>query len=145
VRATIFDLPATIAIARKVARREGVKGLRFIAGDFHMDSLGSGYDLILLSQIFHAFSEEENIALLEKCREALNPTGRMVVQEFPINEARTSPPRSALFSVNMLVATENGRCYTSREIRQWLKKTGFRDIALKNLTETVIVEGRVRS
>ncbi|MGW8273369.1 MAG: methyltransferase, partial [Thermodesulfovibrionales bacterium] len=50
VRATIFDLPETIRIARRVARREGVGGLRFLAGDFHVDSIGSGYDLILLSQ-----------------------------------------------------------------------------------------------
>jgi ubiquinone/menaquinone biosynthesis C-methylase UbiE len=142
VKATIFDLPATIAIARRLARREGIKGLSFIAGDFHTDVIGSGYDLILLSQIFHAFSAEENIALLKKCREALNPGGRVVIQEFPINNARTSPSHSALFSVNMLVGTQNGRCYSPREMKQWLLKNGFRDIMVKSLTETVLVEGR---
>ena len=142
VKATIFDLPETIAIARKVARREGVKGLNYITGDFHVDSIGSGYDLILLSQIFHAFSIEENKALLSKCRNALNPGGRVVVQEFPINDARTFPPHSALFSVNMLVGTESGRCYPPREMKQWLAETGFRDIVVKNLPETVLVEGR---
>jgi SAM-dependent methyltransferase len=110
VKAVVFDLPGTIKIAKKVARREGVKGIRFIEGDFHADSIGSGYDLILLSQIFHAFSAEENIALLHKCKKAVNPGGRVVVQEFPINDLRTSPPHSALFSVNMLVGTEKGRC-----------------------------------
>ena len=143
VKATIFDLPATIAIARKVARREGVKGLSFIAGDFHTDSIGTGYDLILISQIFHAFSKEENIALLAKCRSALNPGGRVVVQEFPINEARTSPPHSALFSVNMLVATRSGRCYSPREMKQWLRETGYKNIVVKTLAETVLVEGKV--
>lgn len=143
VKATIFDLPATIAIARKIARREGVKGLGFITGDFHTDSIGTGYDLILISQIFHAFSKEENIALLGKCRGALNPGGRVVVQEFPINDARTSPPRSALFSVNMLVATRSGRCYSPREMKQWLRQTGFKNIVVKNLEETVLVVGKV--
>ena len=143
VKATIFDLPATIAIARKVARREGVKGLVFITGDFHTDSIGAGYDLVLISQIFHAFSKEENIALLAKCRSALNPGGRVVVQEFPINDALTSPPHSALFSVNMLVGTRSGRCYSPREMKQWLRETGFKDIVVKNLEETVLVEGRV--
>ncbi len=143
VKATIFDLPATIDIARKVARREGVKGLSFITGDFHTDPIGTGYDLILISQIFHAFSEEENIALLGKCRKALNPGGRVVVQEFPINDARTSPPHSALFSVNMLVGTQSGRCYSPREMKQWLRETGFKNIVFKNLEETVLVEGKV--
>ena len=144
IKATIFDLPETIAIARKVARREGVKDLGFIAGNFQTDSIGTGYDLILISQIFHAFSVEENIALLGKCRNALNPGGRVVVQEFPINDALTAPPQSALFSVNMLVATPSGRCYSPREMKKWMKETGYRDIAVKNLEETVLVEGRVK-
>jgi len=144
VKATIFDLPATIAIARKVARREGVKGIGFIAGDFHTDPIGAGYDLILISQIFHAYSREENIALLAKCRKALNPGGRVAVQEFPINDARTSPPHSALFSVNMLVGTPSGRCYSPAEMKQWLRETGFKNIIVKNLEETVLVEGKVR-
>ncbi len=141
VEATLFDLPDTIKIAKKVARREGVRGINFITGDFHADCIGAGYDLILLSQIFHAYSAEENIALLRKCREAVDPGGRVVVQEFPINEARTSPSHSALFAVNMLVGTEKGRCYSPGEIKHWLAETGFRKITVKTLPETVIITG----
>ena len=144
IKSTVFDLPETIKIARKVARREGVRGIRFIAGDFHVDGIGSGYDLILLSQISHAFSAEENIALLRKCETAVNPGGRVVVQEFPINETRTSPPRSALFSVNMLVGTEKGRCYSPKEIKQWLAETGFKNVRVKYLAETVLIMGERR-
>jgi ubiquinone/menaquinone biosynthesis C-methylase UbiE len=144
VTATLFDLPETVAIAKKVARREKVQGLRFISGDFHADSIGSGYDLILVSQIFHAFSVEENIALLRKCREALNPGGRVVVQEFPIDGSRTAPPQSALFSINMLVGTAQGRCYSPREMKQWFRENGFKNIVVKCLPETVLVEGRIK-
>jgi ubiquinone/menaquinone biosynthesis C-methylase UbiE/predicted transcriptional regulator len=141
IQSTVFDLPETINIAKKVARREGVKGIRFIAGDFHVDSIGSGYDLILLSQIFHAFSAEENIALLRKCNTAVNLGGKVVVQEFPINDNRTSPPHSALFSVNMLVGTERGRCYSPKEIKRWLSETGFKNIGITYLPETVLIMG----
>jgi len=119
-----------------------VKDISFIAGDFHADSIGSVYDLVLLSQVFHAFSAEENIALLRKCRAAINPGGRVVIQEFPINEDRTSPPHSALFSVNMLVATEKGRCYSPKEMKQWLSETGFKNIVVKNLHETIVIIGK---
>jgi ubiquinone/menaquinone biosynthesis C-methylase UbiE len=145
VKATIFDRQPTIAIAKKVARREGAKSLRFLTGDFQHDDIGSGYDLVLLSQIFHAYSAEENMALLSKCRMALNPGGRVVVQEFPINDALTSPARSAIFSINMLVGTSSGRCYAPKEMRQWLTKTGFDHIFVKNLEETVIIGGRAKS
>jgi ubiquinone/menaquinone biosynthesis C-methylase UbiE/DNA-binding transcriptional ArsR family regulator len=141
VKATVFDLPETIRIAKKVGRREGVRGIRFIAGDFHVDTIDSKYDLILLSQIFHAFSAEENIALLRKCRIAINLGGRVVVQEFPINEERAAPLHSALFSVNMLVGTEKGRCYSPKEIKRWLVETGFKDIIIKDLPETVLIMG----
>lgn len=141
VRATVFDLPETVEIARKVALREKAGGIVFISGDFHSDSIGSGYDLILVSQILHAFSGEENLSLLRKCKKALNPGGRVVVQEFPIDKSRTAPPQSALFSVNMLVGTVNGRCYTNREMKGWLTETGFRKIAVKRLPETVLIEG----
>ncbi|MBA4373206.1 MAG: hypothetical protein C0402_10145 [Thermodesulfovibrio sp.] len=145
IKATIFDRQPTIAIAKKVARREGAKGLHFLAGDFQQDDIGSGYDLILLSQIFHAYSSEENVALLNKCKKALNPFGRVVVQEFPINDELTSPARSAVFSINMLVGTKSGRCYSPREMKQWLASTGFGSIRVKNLEETVMVEGRVKA
>ena len=141
VQATVFDLPATIKTAKKVARLEGVKGIRFIEGDFHVDSLGAGYDLVLLSQIFHAFSAEENIALLRRCKTAVNLGGRVVIQEFPINEMRTAPPHSALFSVNMLVGTEKGRCYSPKEMKRWLEETGFKNIVIKYLPETVVITG----
>ena len=141
VKAAIFDLPETIAIARRVARRGGAKGITFITGDFHTDRIGSGYDLILLSQIFHAFSAEDNMALLRKCRTAVNPGGRVAVQEFPINESLTAPPHSALFSVNMLVGTEKGRCYSPKEMKSWLEETGFKNITIKNLPETVLILG----
>jgi ubiquinone/menaquinone biosynthesis C-methylase UbiE len=141
VKVTVFDLPETIKIAKKVARHEGTKGIRFIAGDFHVDSIGSGYDLILLSQIFHAYSAEENIALLRKCKKAINPGGRVVIQEFPINDMRTVPPHGALFSVNMLVGTEKGRCYSPKEMKRWLAEIGFKNIGIKYLPETVLIIG----
>lgn len=141
IRAVVFDLPETIKIAKRVVRREGVKGVGFISGNFRSDSIGAGYDLILVSQILHAFSEEDNIALLGKCAAALNPGGTVVVQEFPITESRTAPPRSALFSVNMLTGTENGRCYSPREIKRWLVQAGFEYVAVKTLPETVLITG----
>lgn len=141
VRATIFDLPETIKIARRVVRSERAARIRFIAGDFHVDDIGSGYDLILISQIFHAYSPEENITLLSKCKAAIKTGGRIAIQEFPINDARTYPPHSALFSVNMLVATEKGRCYSPKEMKRWLAEVGLGNIVAKDLPETVLIMG----
>lgn len=139
VRVTLFDLPDTVKMARRVAR--GRKGIRFKGGDFMHDDIGKGYDLILISQIFHAYPPEENLEVLGKCLGALNPGGRVAVHEFNISEDRTSPQHSALFSINMLVNTEGGRCYSPQEIKGWLLEAGFMGVREKSLGDTVVVVG----
>ena len=142
IKATIFDMPETIAIARKIIRKEGGKGIKYIQGDFHSDHIGSGYDLILMSQILHSNSAEDNTALIKKCAAALNPGGRIAVHEFPIDETRTAPPFSALFSINMLVSTDGGRCFTPREIGGWLRNAGLKGVKKAMLSETMLITAR---
>jgi 2-polyprenyl-3-methyl-5-hydroxy-6-metoxy-1,4-benzoquinol methylase len=139
---TLFDVPDTIKIAQGIIRKSGIKNIDFIKGDFMSDNIGSGYDLIFISQVVHSFSPEGNISLLRKCKDALNPGGRIAVQEFYIDKSRAFPPNSALFSVNMLVNTESGRCYPPLEIKQWLSGLRFKEIKEKMLDDTVLVVGR---
>lgn len=144
VEVTLFDLPETIKIARDVVSRSRAnrKKIRFMDGDFLRDDIGSGYDLILISQIVHMFSGKLNMTLLRKCRKALNANGRVVVHEFFINEARTMPPWSSLFAVNMLVSTEGGRTYSPVDIKNWFLKTGFRSVRKKIVVDGVLVSAR---
>jgi len=144
VDVTLFDLPETIRIARDVVSRSGTGSdcIAFMEGDFLRDDIGSGYDLILISQIVHSFSEKVNMWLLRKCRKALNKNGRVVVHEFLINEKRTLPPWSALFAVNMLVGTEGGRTYSPGDIKGWFLKTGFRNVGKKVVVDGVLVSAR---
>jgi predicted nicotinamide N-methyase len=136
---TLFDYPETLKIARKVARSAGVK-LRMKGGDFTVDPIGRGYDLILVSQIFHAYDEDSCRAITGKCFDALAPGGRIAVQEIPVTEDRTDPPSGALFAINMLVATEGGRTYPAPEICEWLEDAGFIKPKVKELKETVLIE-----
>ena len=144
VEVMLFDLPATIKIARDVVSRSGAstENIRFMSGDFLSDDFGSGYDLILISQIVHMFSEKVNMMLLKKCRRALNENGRVVVHDFLINEARTMPAWSSLFAINMLVSTEGGRTYSPGDIKGWFLKTGFGSVRKKTVVDGVLVSAR---
>ena len=130
-----------IEIAKKIARRERSRPIRFMSGDFTTDDIGRGYDLILISQILHAYSVKDNVLLLKKCRNSLSHGGRVVVLEFPLSNDKIYPVQSALFSVNMLVNTAGGRCYSSEEIRGWLQKVGLKDIDEHKSDDTVIISG----
>jgi len=142
VRVTLFDSPETIEVAQEIIKKERCKPIRFMQGDFLTDDIGSGYDLILISQVLHAYSVKDNRCILRKCKKALNDGGgRIVIQEFPISNDRIYPLQSALFSVNMLVNTEGGRCYSPKEIRGWLNDIGLKGIKEQMFDDTLIISG----
>jgi SAM-dependent methyltransferase len=139
---TLFDLPGTLEIAQDMIRQSRVKNISFRSGDFHLDDIGSGYDLVLLSQVLHSNSETETQTLLGRVFDALAQRGRIAIHEFTLNEDRASPVPGALFSVNMLVNTAGGRSYTRKEMKGWLTKAGFKKTTVKDLGDTVVVTGR---
>jgi 2-polyprenyl-3-methyl-5-hydroxy-6-metoxy-1,4-benzoquinol methylase len=142
IEVTLFDLPEAIAIAKELVSERGIEPVNFMAGDFHTDDIGSGYDLVFISQIVHSLSINESLALIKKAREALGPRGRIVIHDFLLEKDRARPVHAALFSVNMLVNTTAGRSYTVQEMRGWLTEAGFSAVRAKALGETVIVTGR---
>jgi ubiquinone/menaquinone biosynthesis C-methylase UbiE len=143
IQVTLFDTPETIAIAKVVVSKHKKKAARinFRPGDFIDDDIGKEYDLVFMSQIAHSYSDKDNIMLLKKCRKALNPGGRAAIQEFLISDDRTTPLPSVLFSINMLVNTTGGRCYSPKEMRSWFQKAGFRDIKKQLVADGVLVIG----
>jgi 2-polyprenyl-3-methyl-5-hydroxy-6-metoxy-1,4-benzoquinol methylase len=142
VKVTLFDSPETIRIAKEIIEKESLNNIHFISGDFMSDDIGKGYDLIFISQILHSYSEKDNLQLLRKCKKALNNSGRVVIQEFYISGNRTHPAQGSLFSVNMLVNTESGRCYSPEDIKGWLLKAQLKDIKEKKLIDdTILITG----
>ena len=131
-KVTLFDLPETVRIARRILSEKGRSGeVEIAAGDFLKDPLGGPYDFVWISQILHAFSERECIRILRRARQAMAPKGRVAVQEFLLDEGKTSPPGPAFFSVHMVAATEGGRSYTEGEIKGMLSTAGFRKVSAR--------------
>ena len=142
IAVTLFDLPNTVEIAREIMAGPKAANIEFLSGDFHADDIGGGYDLVFVSQIFHSYSADDNRVLLAKARNALNPKGKIAVQEFLLGKDRARPIPGALFSVNMLVNTTSGRCYTQQEMKQWFAQTGFKGIKSTILGDTVVLTAR---
>jgi ubiquinone/menaquinone biosynthesis C-methylase UbiE len=142
IRVTLFDLPETIEIAKKVIGKERADGISLMGGDFMTDEIGKCYDLVFMSQILHSYSEKDNLRLLKKCRKTLNKGGKVGIQEFYLDRSRTHPLQGALFSVNMLVNTEGGRCYPTEEIRSWILKTGLKKIKKAFIDDSVVIVGQ---
>lgn len=131
MRATLFDQPAVIEMARpRLARAGALERVTLAAGDFYTDELPTGHDLALLSAIIHQNSPQQNIDLYRKVWRALQPGGRIVIRDHVLHPDRTQPRAAAVFAVNMLVGTEGGNCYTFEDMRAGLMKAGFERVRL---------------
>ncbi len=142
INVTLLDYPETLRIAKRLIRGAQVgKRIRLLAGDFTEDDWGLDYDMVFVSQILHAYGPGECRAMMKKCYDCLSPKGRVVVQEFYLEESRTAPLQGAIFAINMLVNTPAGRTYTVGEMSSWMKKAGFAAISHKILDEGVLIFG----
>jgi len=128
LRATVFDLPTALEIAReKIAEAGFSDRIKTHPGDFFNEALPKGADVVLLSMILHDWTPEKNWVILTRCFDALPSGGAVIVSELMMNDEKTGPVSAALMSLNMLIETE-GRNYTWAEYTQWLKEVGFREI-----------------
>ena len=134
VRCEILDVPEVVPLSAEYVRKAGVSAqVSLRAGDMLRDDFGSGYDLIMLNAICHMFSEEQNQDIFRRARFALAASGRLVVQDFVLNPDKTGPQHAALFSLNMLVATDVGASYSEPEYTRWMKAADFNEVRRINL------------
>jgi cyclopropane fatty-acyl-phospholipid synthase-like methyltransferase len=130
LKTAIFDLPNVIPISKKIVEKEGFAGkIQHHSGDYTSDKLPTGFDLVFLSAIIHSNSSETNQDLVKKCYNSLNTDGKIVIQDWIMNDAKTDPVQGAIFSINMLVGVEGGDCYSEKEVSTWMRNAGFTDIS----------------
>ncbi|MFC1652296.1 methyltransferase [Planctomycetota bacterium] len=135
-RATLFDLPDVIPMARQRLAEAGMLNcVTLVAGDYNTDALPSGVDLAWLSAITHQNSRSQNRTLYQRIFTALSDGGTLLIRDNVLETDRTCPVAGALFAVNMLVATEGGNSYSFAEYREDLKQAGFSDVALLHADE----------
>ena len=119
-----LDFPSVLEVTAENARAAGV-AITLLPGSAFVVDLGAGYDAVLVTNFFHHFPIEDNIALMKRFHAALRPGGRMLALEFVPNQDRISPPVSASFSMMMLTNTPAGDAFTMAEYDQMLDAAGF--------------------
>ncbi len=131
MKATLFDRPEVIAMARERLKEEGVLNrVRLVAGDFSRDELPQGHDLAFVSAVIHQNSPGQNLSLFRRVHRSLVAGGRVVIRDHVMEPDRIHPKDGAIFAVNMLVNTSGGGTYTFAEIESALSQAGFSRIRL---------------
>lgn len=132
LHAVIFDKPTTESFARKtVAQFNLNERIDFIPGDFTSDSIPGGpYDAAWLSHILHSNTIDDCYRIVKKCVGAMEAGGIILIHDFILNNSKDSPEFPALFSLNMLLAGNDGRSYSQEEIFEMLQHAGVEQLKL---------------
>ena len=115
-------------------------------GNYHTDDFGTGYDVVVLSNMLHQEDPRTCAALLRKAHEALADGGLLIVQLAFLNADRTSPVWAALQSLQLLLMYPGGRAYSFDEVHAMLPDAGFTSAKTKKMSmlssESLIVATR---
>jgi len=123
--AIVWDRPEVLKVAREMAAAHGVADrLQCRAGDMFHDPVPDGVDTILLSNILHDWDVPDCQALIRRCAGALPPGGRLLIHDVFLDDDHGGPLAIALYSAALFRLTE-GRAYSAREYRHWLREAGL--------------------
>ncbi len=137
LKITIFDLPATLKVTKRIIEEEGMSGkIDLLEGDYNTDKIPEGFDIAFLSNIIHSEDEETNMVLMKNIFGALNKGGKLIIKDHILDDNLTSPAFAAIFSITMLLLTK-GRDYSVKEVSTWLQDAGFKTIEWKKLPESL--------
>ncbi|MEU8163760.1 class I SAM-dependent methyltransferase [Micromonospora parva] len=124
---TSLDWPNVLAVTEKHAERLGVRDrASFLPGDMFTTDLGGPYDVALLTNVTHHFSEERVHELVNRLGSVVKPGGRLVIVGFTTgDESPALDPAPYLFSVLMLVWTFEGESHSVAAYNRALAAAGF--------------------
>lgn len=121
-----LDWPQVLEVARENAHHAGIaERFELLAGDALRRELGSGYDVVLVTNFFHHFDRETCVGLMRRIKESLADSGIVLTLEFVPDPDRVSPPVPATFALTMLASTPAGDAYTFAEYDSMWQEAGL--------------------
>jgi len=141
LKGVLFDLPATADEARTAFAARGLAGrCECVGGDFFA-AVPAG-DCIILSAVISDWNDEKSVAILENCRRALSPDGRLLLIERLLVPEEPAP-QSVFMDLQMLVIG-GGTGRSAAEYRKILGAAGLELVrVLPTGTARSIFEARV--
>ena len=129
LRAPVYDLPTTQPFAIQTIDRFDLSDrITFTPGDYVEEDVTGTYDVAWLSHILHGEGPEVCKGVITKVASALEPGGLILIHDFILEDSFDGPLFPALFSLNMLINTDEGRSYSEAQITKMLDRVGVKEI-----------------
>jgi C-methyltransferase len=130
-----LDWPNVLPLARERAAAMGIGDrVATIAGDMFDVELGGPYDVVMITNVLHHFSERRAAQLLGRAADVLADDGRIVLVGFTVSDVPPADEAAAhLFSILMLIWTHEGEVHSEGAYRTLLADAGFTDVTLHSV------------
>jgi len=134
VQITVVDSAASVAVGREFLQgKPEARRIRLAAGDPAKDELPKGrFDAAFLSNSLHSMSLASVGDLLRRVRRALRPKGLLVIRDRFMEEKGPWPVENALYDLQLLLTTRQGRCHCIREMADAARAAGFRSVSSRD-------------
>ncbi len=124
--AVLVDRPNAEDAVRELAEEEGVGDrVTFLPVDFLKSGFGDNFDLILMSNIVHCLSPEQNEVLVKRVAGSLRYGGRVAIKDLAVEPDFSGPGWALRFGFTMAMSSEGGAVYPEKQVVQWITKMGL--------------------
>ncbi len=128
LQVVLFDLPPVADLARQRFAEHGFADRsQAVGGDFFVDALPGGADLVTLVRVLHDHDDDAALALLKSARTALDEDGTLLIAEPMAGTPGAEASGDAYFGFYLL-AMGSGQPRTLTEIEGLLDEAGFADV-----------------
>lgn len=130
-----LDWPNVLPVALARADRMGIADrVSAIGGDMFEADLGGPYDVVMITNVLHHFSQDRAVDLLRRAAGVLTEDGLIVVVGFTVSDAPPAEDADAhLFSILMLIWTHEGEVHSLQDYQRMLHDAGFADPEARNV------------
>jgi hypothetical protein len=139
IQGTLFDLPAVVERAHSLIADLGLSDRCRIEGGDFFSSVPAGADAYILQHIIHDWEDQDAIAILRNCREAMRSHSKVLLVEMVI------PPGNGPFFgkwLDLMMLLVGGRERTEEEYRRLFSAAGLKlNRVIPTASEVSIVEG----
>ena len=132
----VVDLPAVVGSAETAARELGLSNRSTAVASNFFEHVPAA-DLYLLKHVLHDWNDDESVSILKRCRESIQPGGKVAVIEILLGEMG-EPSLGPLMDLNMMIMC-TGRERTLDEYRGLIEKAGFRFSKVKPIRSPMVV------
>jgi hypothetical protein len=126
LQGTLFDLPGVVSLARERLAATGVaERCQCVAGDFFTSGLPAG-DLHLLSRVLHDWDDASAVAILQRCREAMESNGCLRIVEAVLPDRPGQNAAVTMMDLHMLLLFRDAHERTVAGYETLLARAGLR-------------------